>query len=204
MREIALSDPVGKRFVPDVHNGTGVLTVAGSSGRLDTDRAQVLCSAGAIVETIQWFGGPGQHAQPWEIPVELFRQRVAAVAAECDRLVLVGTSFGAEAVLLTGSLDPLVDAVVAFAPTDVVWAGFRPDGTQTSHWTVGRSPVPYLPLVDWRPTSEPPAFRELYRLSREHATDAAAAEIAVERIPDVLLVAGPCASADLTGASVGT
>lgn len=71
--------------------------------------------------------------------------------------------------------DPI--AVVAFAPSDVIWAGVRPDGVQTSHWSVDGLPVPSIRFVDWHPSSEPPAYRELYRLSREQA-DTSTAEIA--------------------------
>ncbi len=174
-------------------NGVGVLVLAGSSGRVDADRARLLASTGAVTESIQWFGGPGQQPAPFEVPLEVFQARIAALAAQADRVVVVGTSFGAEAALLVGSVTPAVSAVAAFAPSQVIWAGVRPDGTQTSHWTVGGVPVPFVPLAeDWEPGSDPPAFighfqRSLDAVSPEHR---AAATIAVERIPEVVLVAG--------------
>ncbi len=174
-------------------NGVGVLVLAGSSGRVDADRARLLASTGAVTESIQWFGGPGQQPAPFEVPLEVFQARIAALAAHGDRVVVVGTSFGAEAALLVGSVTPAVSAVAAFAPSQVIWAGVRPDGTQTSHWTVGGVPVPFVPLAeDWEPGSDPPAFighfqRSLDAVSPEQR---AAATIAVERIPEVVLVAG--------------
>lgn len=187
-----LTDPIGIRCTPDTPTGTGVLVLAGSSGRVETARCQLLAVHGVLAESVRWFGGPGQNPGPWEIPIELFQSRVAALRTECDRVVIMGTSFGAEAALLTASLTPAVDAVIAFAPTDVVWAGIH-DGAQTSHWTLGGKPVPFIPYVDdWHPDTDPPAYRDLYRESWKRASPElrAAATIAVERIPRVILVAG--------------
>lgn len=145
-----------------------------------------------ISESIRWFGGAGQQPGPWEVPIELFLHRVEALAERADRVVLLGTSFGSEAALLAGSLSPRVEAVVAFAPSDVVWAGITEEGRVTSHWTVGGEPLPFVPFMDhWEPSEEPPAFRALYEASRERFPDRVpAARIAVERIPTVVLVAG--------------
>ena len=76
--ELSLSSPAGLRVLPSEHTGIGVLTLAGSSGRIDADRARLFARYGAIAESIQWFGGVGQNAGPWEIPVELFKERLTA------------------------------------------------------------------------------------------------------------------------------
>ncbi|GAB3741735.1 alpha/beta fold hydrolase [Microlunatus parietis] len=188
-----LTDPIGVRVEPDQQGGTAVLVLAGSSGRVETARCELLARSGVVAESIRWFGGPGQQPGPWEVPLELFQARVAELRAIADRVVIMGTSFGAEAALITAAHTPEVDAVIAFAPTDVVWAGIRGEGGQTSHWTLAGEPLPYLPFVeDWRPDTDPPAYRELYRISWEHADPElrATATIPVERIPNVLLVAG--------------
>lgn len=189
-----LSDADGVRFVPDAGSttGTGALVLAGSSGRVDTTRARILAGADVVAESIRWFGGPGQHDGPWEIPLEVFLDRVAALRRDCDRVLVLGTSFGAEAALLTGAWSGEVAAVVAFAPSDVVWAGVTGDGRVTSHWTHDGSPLPFVPFdEDWTPETDPPAFRDLYRRSRaRHADRVAAASIPVERIGELVLVAG--------------
>lgn len=191
-RRIELSAPVGVRWEPDDHLGVGALVLGGSSGRLDDQRARLLAEQGVLAESIQWFGGPDQHDGPWEIPLETFAARAAALAAECDRVVLVGLSFGAEAALAAASLtEAPVDAVAAFAPSDVVWAGVTGGGRQTSHWTLDGEPVPYVRFVPWEPSSDPPAYRDLYARSRAAAPqEVAAAVLPVERIPEVVLVAG--------------
>ncbi|SDC73236.1 acyl-CoA thioester hydrolase/BAAT C-terminal domain-containing protein [Nocardioides lianchengensis] len=173
--------------------GTAVLLLAGSSGRVDEGRARVLAAAGATVWAIRWFGGPGQQPAPYDVPLELFAEALDRLRSEADRLAVVGTSFGAEAALLTASYDGPVDACVAFAPTSVVWTGY--DGERaTSHWTRAGLPLPCVPFVaDWAPAEDPPAFRDHYARSLDAApaTVREAATIPVERIGgDLVLVAG--------------
>lgn len=187
-----LSDVEGVRWLPDTPTSVGALVLAGSSGRVDSTRAELLARNGVLAESIRWFGGPGQHDGPWEIPLELFLGRVEELAKDCDRVLVFGTSFGAEAALLTGAHSLHVSAVVAFAPTDVVWSGVRPNGSTTSHWTLGGVPLPYVPFDEtWEQEDEVPAFVGLYEASRQRSPQRLeAAGIPVERIDQVLLVAG--------------
>lgn len=172
---------------------TGVLALAGSSGRIDAQRARVLAGSGATVLALRWFGGPGQQPGPYDVPLELFSAALDRLAEHADRLVVLGTSFGAEAALLVAAAEPRVSACVAFAPSSVVWAGVDDTGGQTSHWTRGGEPLPFVPFVeDWVTDADPPAYRGLYEASLAAApARAATAAIPVERIAgDVLLVAG--------------
>ena len=192
MHREELTDPVGVRFVPEQATGVGVLVLAGSRGAADEDRARLLAGHGALGESVQWFGGPGQSPGPWEVPVELFQDRVRRLAAVCDRVVVVGLSFGAEAALVTAVRTPEVDATVAFSPSDVVWAGVTPEGRQTSHWTEGGTPLPFVPFAeDWVPDTDPPVYRDLYLVSRRNDPAAVeAATIPVEQIPTLVQVVG--------------
>lgn len=192
MRQESLIGIEGVRYIPENFSGVGVLTVAGSSGRVDGDRACLFARHGALTESVRWFGGPGQHAGPWEIPIETFLDRVDLLAQQCDQVILAGTSFGAEGVLLAAAHTSKVDTVVAFAPSDVVWAGVTADGRQTSHWTCAGESVPFIPLLDeWQPDTDPPSFAALYAASREaNPVAAQSAKIKVERIPNVILISG--------------
>jgi hypothetical protein len=189
---MTFSEIEGVRWVPESPSGTAALVLAGSSGRIDSARAELLASHGVVAESIRWFGGPGQNAGPWDIPLELFLDRVSDLRRIADRVVVVGTSFGSEAALLVGAHSPHVSAVAAFAPSDVVWAGVRADGSTTSHWTLGGTPLRYVDLVDdWEPDTDPPAYLGLYEVSRRRSpASVAAAAIPVEHISDLLLVAG--------------
>ena len=196
--EERLEQPEGLLVSPARPSGTGVLVLAGSSGRVEVDRARVLARAGALALAIRWFGGVGQQPGPFEVPLETFTSALDRLAAECDRVAVLGSSFGAEAALLTAVHDARVDAVVGIAPTPVVWAGIttEPDGVtprQTSHWTLGGAVVPFMPFVeDWEPPGDPPAYRGLYERSLQRQPDAAArAAIPVERIRgDVVAIGG--------------
>ena len=192
VRAMELSDVEGVRWLPDVATGVGALVLAGSSGRVDLARAEALARHGVVAESIRWFGGAGQHDGPWEIPLELFLNRLDELARHCDRVLVLGTSFGAEAALLIGAHSSHVSAVIAFAATDVVWAGVRPDGAMTSHWTLGGLPLPYVPFDEsWEQDDEVPAFRGFYEASRRRfPQQLESARIPVERIKQVLLVAG--------------
>jgi hypothetical protein len=183
----------------DGGNGTGVLVLSGSSGRVELDRARVLAGAGVSAAlTYRWFGGDAQPAAIWEYPLEAFAPDVATLSARCDRVVLVGASKTAEAFLAYAADDPAVDAVVALAPSHVVWAnvGAGPDGElrpQHSSWSRGGAPLPFVPYDDDAdPLGDPPAFAPVYAQSLRSAGDrVAAATIPVERFfGDVLLVAG--------------
>jgi dienelactone hydrolase len=172
------------------------VVLAGSSGRLDVGRADVLAGAGATALAVRWFGGEGQPVVPREVPLETFTEAVDLLRPECDRIGVLGVSYGAEAALLTAVRDPRIDAVVAMAPTDVVWEGQheRDDDPRRSKWTWRGDPVPFVPMDrSWTPTSSPPAFAACYAQSRQQADPAtvAAATIPVEHFQgELVLVAG--------------
>jgi dienelactone hydrolase len=189
------SDQLDDSDVCDVHpshpNGTAVLLLAGSSGRVERERAALLAAQGIRVRAIRWFGGAGQRPAPHEVPIELFLTHLDELRTESDRLAIFGTSFGAEAALVTASVTRL-DATIAVAPSSVVWTGFA-DGGWSSHWTIGGAPLPAVAFdPSWSPTTQPPEYVGLYTASfeRDPALTAAAA-IRVEDIAgELLLVAG--------------
>ncbi|MFB7251104.1 acyl-CoA thioester hydrolase/BAAT C-terminal domain-containing protein [Microbacterium sp. NPDC056234] len=171
--------------------GSGILVLAGSSGRIESERADLLARHGVRAHAIRWFGGQGQRPVPHEVPLELFVDEVALLRDSCDRVAILGTSFGAEAALLTATRTP-VDAVIAIAPTSVVWPGIL-DGSWSSHWTEAGAALPWVPFVeDWTAPTDPPEFRGLYAESLDrHPLEAEAAAIPVERITgELLLVVG--------------
>ena len=177
-------------------NGAGALILAGSSGRLDVGRADMLASRGVTALALRWFGGVGQPVVPCEIPLETFTEAIDMLAGECERIVLMGLSYGAEAALLTASVDDRVDAVVALAPTDVAWEGQHEhdEDPHRSKWTHRGHPVAFVPLDRaWEAPSTSPAFVDLYEHSREVAgSDAVeAATIPTEKFRgELVLVAG--------------
>jgi pimeloyl-ACP methyl ester carboxylesterase len=159
---------------------TGVLLLHGSSGTPDLDRARLLEAEGYDVLAPRW-------RVTHEVPLESFP---LAELAHNDRLVVMGSSWGAEAALLLGALDERVDSVVAFAPSAYVWGRNLEDGSQRSAWTWQGEPLPFVPFdLDWKSGDDPPSYTGLYRQSLQRAPEQA--RIPVERIRgEVLLVAG--------------
>src|SRR5579875_359145 len=132
MREETLTGPDGLLVIPEKQCGTAVLTISGSSGRIEDDRARVLAAHGALAMSIRWFGGPGQPSGPRLVPLETFTDALDRLAPECEWLVIAGTSFGAEAALLVAAQDERVDGCIGFAPSAYVWSYVGPDGLQVS------------------------------------------------------------------------
>lgn len=180
----------------------GVLVLAGSSGRIETDRCRLLAGAGMTAMSIRWFGGAGQPPGICEIPLETFTAAIDLLIAEgAERVGVLGVSKGAEAALLLTVRDPRVDAVVALSPTSVAWANVGPgaDGMGRpcrSSWTWRGVPVPFVPYDDdWvrvDAPGEPVAYRTHYEHSRRTYADAAReAAIPIERSgAEIVLVAG--------------
>ncbi|WP_309104672.1 acyl-CoA thioester hydrolase/BAAT C-terminal domain-containing protein [Microbacterium sp.] len=186
-----VSDDDSYDAVPEHPSGGAVLVLAGSSGRIERDRADLLAAHGIRARAIRWFGGRGQRTVPFEVPLELFIDELERLQRESDRVSIIGTSFGAEAALVTATITP-VHAAVAISPSSVVWGGVQ-DGTWSSHWTHEGRPLPWVPFEPtWTPDTDPPEYRGLYEASmRRDAEATAAAEIPAERISaPVLLTAG--------------
>nr|WTB08285.1 acyl-CoA thioesterase [Streptomyces antimycoticus] len=180
----------------------GVLVLAGSSGRVERERARILAQQGVTAVSIRWFGGPGQPPGICEIPLETFTAAVDFLRSNgARRIGILGTSKGAEAALLTAVHDPRVDLVIAMSPTSRVWCNVGPgrDGANRpyrSSWTWREQALPFVPLDDsWTPVepdSGPVAIRGWYELSEQTFTHLLpSAEIPVDKArADLLLVAG--------------
>ena len=168
---------------------TGVLVLSGSSGRVEAARCDVLAGSFAVMAlSYRWFAEAVDL-----VALESFEEPLAQLHERCDRLVVMGTSRGAEAALLLGSLHSEIDAVVAISPSDVVWAALASERPQRSSWTRGGEPLPFVPYDDsWVTETNPPAYLDLCLSSLElYADRVPAARIPVERIGgEVLLVAG--------------
>ena len=191
----------GILLIPGRRNDLGVVVMAGSSGRVDIDRAKLFASAGAVTLAHRWFGGEGQVPGICEVPLETFFAAVDRLVREgCARIALVGTSKGAEAALLTAVHDRRVDAVAAISPSSVVWGNIAPgrDGVawpQRSSWTHAGVPLPFVASDPyWQRVYRDGllSYRSLYEQSlARFASEVGAATIPVEAAKaEIVLVAG--------------
>jgi dienelactone hydrolase len=181
---------------------TGVLVLAGSSGRIEDERCRILAREGLTALSVRWFGGPGQPPGICEVPLETFVSATELLrSCGARRIGVLGTSKGAEAALNLSVLHPGTDAVVALSPTSLTWANVGPGRDGRTHpyrssWTWRGEPLPFVPYDDsWtqtEPDGTPVAVLGWYERSRRtFAAHVAAAAIPVERsAADLLIVAG--------------
>jgi hypothetical protein len=179
----------------------GVLVLGGSSGRVDVQRASLFASRGATALALRWFGGEGQTPGICEVPLESFVDAITVLERQgCKRIAIIGTSKGAEAALLTSTLDPRVQAIFAISPTSVVWGNIGPgrDGIawpERSSWTWDNEPLAFVPAdPSWSKTDKEGlvSYRDLFAHCLERfASLVPAATIAVERCAArIVLIAG--------------
>ena len=211
--QYALTHPTGLLALPTGQPRCAVLVLSGSSGRVETDRVQLLANHGAAALSLRWFGDPTSNTrQPpgiCEVPLETFTPALNQLASYSDHLAVLGTSKGAEAALLLAADDPRIRTVAALSPSSVVWANIGPglNGQESpphSSWTRAGNPLPFVPYDQaWHDkraaqattnttTPAPPAFRTLYEQSlTTHADHVPAAQIPVESIRgEVILSSG--------------
>ncbi|MGW7426118.1 acyl-CoA thioester hydrolase/BAAT C-terminal domain-containing protein [Streptomyces sp. NPDC054813] len=180
----------------------GVLVLSGSSGRIERERCRLFARAGVVAATVRWFGGPGQPPGICEVPLETFVEATGLLRERgVERVSVLGLSKSAEAALLVSTLSDCADAVIALAPSSVVWANVGPgrdgrDRPYRSSWTWQGQPLPFVPYAEsWlppKPSGGLVAVLDWYECSLtayEDRLDAAA--IPIERADaDLVLVAG--------------
>lgn len=183
--ELAAPGPGGMRvaqagLIGNFYPGTGtgqrpaVLLLGGSEGGLGDavdGKARLLAQEGFAVLALAYYRLPGQPERLALVPLETFTRGLDWLKGrgEVDpqRVAIMGTSKGAEAALLVATRRPDLGAVVAAAPSHVVWQGF--DWTfapvETSSWSLGGKPVSYLPIdtAGWNGNVYEPALANAAR-----------------------------------------
>jgi dienelactone hydrolase len=132
-----------------------------------------------------------------EIPLEYFRNAMAWLKAQDSvdggRLGVIGGSKGAEAALLLAATFPEFKAVVARAPSNVVWEGIGQK--KSASWSIHGHALDFVPFrrAPGKAADGDGGVRlvESYRFSLEDKASVAKAIIPVERIRGgVLLISG--------------
>jgi dienelactone hydrolase len=145
---------------------------------------------------------PGLPKDFIDIPIDgldaLYKTLAARNDIDSTQVALMGGSKGAEMALLSASLLPWVKAVVAIAPSDLVWEGFAMDrmleaGRYGSFSYQGKT-LPYTPNagLDKAFATTQPVLAHIYIEGRKaYPERAKAARIAVENFKGkLLLIAG--------------
>jgi dienelactone hydrolase len=185
-----------------------VVTLAGSSGGLGPayHQAALLASNGVAALALAYFRMPWLPADLANIPLEYFDNALDWLAdredVRADAIGVLGSSRGGELALLLGATFPRVAAVVAYAPSHVVWLGQLADSPeQVPAWRYRgqnlRAVPPAVRLSRFRPPAgdepgdEPIAYTPWFLDCLDDAEAERAATIPVERIGGpVMLVSG--------------
>jgi dienelactone hydrolase len=190
---------VGALFLPPGDGPhPGVIVLGGSSGGLREPLAALLASHGSAALALAYFGAEGLPPRLADIPLEYFKAALDWMAARPEvrggRCALLGSSRGAELALLLGATFPQVSAVIAYAPSGVLWGAVGASGPA---WTYRGEPLPVVP--DRVPSEldaaisarEPISAAEWYQYNLADEAALGPATIAVERIAGpVLLISG--------------
>jgi dienelactone hydrolase len=121
-----LFEPAGARPHP------AVVVLGGSGGGLSESIPALLASHGIAGLALAYFGSPGVPDELAGIPLEYFETAFewlrARPSINGDALGVAGSSRGGELSLLLGATFPFIRAVVAWAPSAVVYGSVRREG----------------------------------------------------------------------------
>lgn len=184
-------------FPARAKRGPGVLLLGGSGGgisRFSTVEAIDLQAKGFSVLSPSYFGGPGQSETLELVSLETFDRALDWLGRQPEvdpkLMAVVGHSKGAEAALLVGVRHPELRAIVAGAPSSVVWDGVdwsNPINPESS-WASNGKPLQSLPYSLFRPWRPVKGGYEDGLKELDRHRDAA---IPIERVKaPVLLVCG--------------
>lgn len=165
-----------------------ILVMGGSEGGLDTisGMAADFASKGYAALALAYWREQGLPQTLELVPLEYFDKAVTWLKArpEVDPKAIgaIGWSRGSEAVLLLGSRNPDVHAVVAVAPSGIVWQGINySNGSGQGAWTVGGRPLPFVIPASTAYRSDSP-LKAVFLGAMPEADKHPETEIPIERI----------------------
>jgi pimeloyl-ACP methyl ester carboxylesterase len=187
----------------DSRKHPGVILIGGSEGGFPAPEGPMLASRGFVVLALAYFGVAGRPPSMQRIPMEYFGRAIHGMLTRPDvegpGVTLIGSSRGAEAALIAGSMYGEVNGVVGVSSSNVVWEGVTasmlPGGPA---WICDDKPLPYVPFhisaglamrYLWSSISGSPlALKSMFADSLERA-DKDDVQVAVERIRGPVLLA---------------
>jgi dienelactone hydrolase len=150
VRRVAVHDGAlrGVLFVPaGEERHPAVLVVGGSNGGVPARQAAWLASRGFVALALAYFHYEDLPPMLENIPLEYFQRGLGWLARRPEvsgaRLAVMGTSRGGELALQLGSMFPIVGAVVAYVPANVLYAACCGNTSVPYAWTWGGQPLPY-------------------------------------------------------------
>ena len=179
----------GELYLPAAAGGRrpAIVLMGGSEGGLDiiSGMAADFARQGYAALALAYWKEQGLPQTLELIPLEYFDKAVGWLKArpEVDPkgIGAIGWSRGSEAALLLGSRNPDVHAVVAVAPSGIVWAGINYNtGTNKSAWSVGAAPLPFASPVGSLYRAD--SMRDMFAAAMPEVQSHPETEIPIERI----------------------
>jgi dienelactone hydrolase len=128
----------------------GIILLGGSDGEPMKERSALLAAQGYAVLNLFYFGYGSLPKAFAQVPVEYLTNAVSWLQAQgrvdAARIGVIGYSRGTEAAFLMATLRPDVGAVIAVAPSSVVWPGPGASGYFHSAWSLDGKELPYVPV----------------------------------------------------------
>ena len=196
----------GTLFLPaggGVH--PGIIVLSGSEGGASEARAAFLAAKGYVAFALAYFNYEDLPPYLENIPLEYFQTGIHWLEARPDvrpgGIAVLGGSRGAELALVLGSMFPDIRAVVAIAPSSVVWGGLGTNRVLSPAWTWQGQPIPHMSEGQLTPEqaekvarlskTDPFIETPLMEIFLENPAKVESAAIPVEKINGpVLLVSG--------------
>ena len=188
-------------FTSGSHGKYGVIVLTGSNGGKADDAAHQIANMGYEVLSLAYFDRAGSTRVPETlelIPLEYFnapkKWLMARTNTRDDGVIVYGLSKGAELALLLASHDSDYKAVVALAPSHVVWQGnpknFADIMSSPSSWSFKGKPLPFVPYIS-NEEKERMGFTNRHAASLTNREAVKRALIGVENIKaPILLMSG--------------
>jgi len=193
-------------FASESNGRYGVIVLTGSGGGKANDTARLIAEMGYDVLSLAYFDRAGSALVPETlemIPLEYFdapkKWLMGRSNTRDDGVVIYGLSKGAELALVLASHDSDYKAVIALAPSHVVWQGNPKDFSDLmsspSSWSWKGQPLPFVPYVS-NEEKESMGFTNRHAASLTNKVAVERALISVENIdaPILLLSGGMDAS----------
>jgi pimeloyl-ACP methyl ester carboxylesterase len=199
--EVGGNDFDANYFGVGVEGRYGVIVLSGSGGGRADSTAARIAAMGYNVLSLAYYDRGGSETVPQTlemIPVEYFEAPknwlMSLKSTRDDGIILYGLSKGAELSLVLASYDANVKAVIALAPSHVVWQGVPASlseiMTSPSSWSRANIGLPFVPYISSQQQAEL-GFENRHQASLTNLAAVSEARIKVENIQGpVLLLSG--------------
>jgi dienelactone hydrolase len=167
-----------------------IFMLAGSEGGYPNTETDFYTKRGFSLLEIAYFGTDNTPKMLEMIPMEYFEKvlsyYISLPEIHGKKIVVIGSSKGAELALLLASRYKDIQGVIAKVPSSVVFQGI---GGMESSWSYKGDPIPFVPYVEYDFANvKNYEFLEMYQLSLKNKSACENASIPVEKINGPILL----------------